>query len=96
MAGIALVFAIGLTVFLLPLFEQVSGKTLPVSLEQHAGLFAGFILLAVLTGLLAGLYPAFYLSSFKPIKVLKGKFTDSLSVVSIRKAMVVFPVCYLQ
>ncbi len=90
MAGIALVFAIMLTVFLLPLFEQVSGKTLPISLEQHTVLFAGFILLAVVTGLLAGSYPAFYLSSFKPIHVLKGKFKNSLAAVSLRKGMVVF------
>jgi putative ABC transport system permease protein len=90
MAGIALVFAIVLTVFLLPLFEQVSGKSLSISLEQHGILFAGFILLAIVTGLLAGSYPAFYLSSFKPIHVLKGKFKNSLAAVSLRKGMVVF------
>jgi putative ABC transport system permease protein len=47
-------------------------------------------LLAIFTGLLAGSYPAFYLSSFKPIQVLKGKFKNSLAAVSLRKGMVVF------
>ncbi len=90
MAGIALCFAVVLTVFLLPLFEKLSGKIILVSLQQHSGLFAAFILLAFFTGLLAGSYPAFYLSSFQPVKVLKGRFTNSLSAISLRKGMVVF------
>ncbi|MBD0289461.1 MAG: ABC transporter permease, partial [Flavisolibacter sp.] len=72
------------------LFESVAGKHLTISLRQHAFLLVAFILLALLTGLLAGVYPAFYLSSFQPIKVLKGKFTNSLAAVSVRKGMVVF------
>jgi putative ABC transport system permease protein len=90
MAFVALVVAVILTILLLPLFEQVSGKTIFITFKQHSFIFAGFILLAIITGLLAGSYPAFYLSSFKPIQVLKGKFTNSLAAVSIRKGMVVF------
>jgi putative ABC transport system permease protein len=90
MAFVALVVAVILTILLLPLFEQVSGKTIFITLKQHSFILAGFILLAIITGLLAGSYPAFYLSSFKPIQVLKGKFTNSLAAVSIRKGMVVF------
>jgi putative ABC transport system permease protein len=90
MAGIALVFALIFTALLLPVFEQVSGKTLIISSTQKVTLGGLFILLALLTGLLAGSYPAFYLSSFKPIKVLKGKFSNSLAAVSLRKGLVVF------
>jgi putative ABC transport system permease protein len=90
MAGIALLFGILLTALLLPLFEKVSGKTISMSLRQYAPLYGAFILLAVVTGLLAGSYPAFYLSAFKPIQVLKGKFKNSLAAVSLRKGMVVF------
>ena len=90
MAGIALVFALIFTFLLLPVFEQVSGKTLIISTEQKIILGSLFLLLALVTGLLAGSYPAFYLSSFRPIKVLKGKFSNSLAAISLRKGLVVF------
>jgi putative ABC transport system permease protein len=90
MACMAFLFAVLFTFLLLPLFERVSGKDLTLSFEHHALLLLGFVVLAFVTGLLAGSYPAFYLSSFKPISVLKGKFSNSLAAVSLRKGMVVF------
>lgn len=90
MTAIALIFAVVLTVLLLPVFEQVSGKTLVISFQQKMKLAVLFIFLALITGLLAGSYPAFYLSSFRPIKVLKGKFSNSLAAISLRKGLVVF------
>jgi putative ABC transport system permease protein len=90
MALIALLFALVLTYLLLPLFGQVAGKAIHLSMGVHLMLLGGFIILALATGLLAGSYPAFYLSSFKPIGVLKGKFTNSLAAVSLRKGLVVF------
>ena len=90
MAGIAFVLALVFSFLLLPVFEQVSGKTLLISFEQKIILGGLFFLLALITGLLAGSYPAFYLSSFRPIKVLKGKFSNSLAAISLRKGLVVF------
>jgi len=90
MAGIALILALVFSFLLLPVFEQVSGKTLIISFEQKIILGGSFFLLALITGLLAGSYPAFYLSSFRPIKVLKGKFSNSLAAISLRKGLVVF------
>ena len=90
MAGIALVFAGVFSFLLLPVFETVAGKTLIISFQQKINLSILFFLLAIITGLLAGSYPAFYLSSFKPIKVLKGKFSNSLAAISLRKGLVVF------
>ncbi len=90
MSFIALVLAGVITLLTLPLFEELSGKSLTITTEQKITLAAVFILLTLLTGLIAGSYPAFYLSSFQPIKVLKGKFSNSLAAVSLRKGLVVF------
>jgi putative ABC transport system permease protein len=87
---IALVFAIVFTSLLLPGFSFVSGRDLNFSFAAHWPLMVGFVALALLTGLLAGSYPAFYLSSFLPVKVLKGRFTNSLAAVALRKGLVVF------
>ena len=89
MAMIAFVFALVITQLLLPLFAQVAAKNLSFSPRENSFLLAGFFVLAVITGLMSGSYPAFYLSSFKPVKVLKGKFQNSFAAVSLRKALVV-------
>lgn len=90
MAIVALLFAAVITWFLLPLFMQVAGREISIQFSAYYPLLAGFIVLTIITGLLAGIYPAFYLSSFKPIKVLKGKFSNSLAAASLRRGMVVF------
>lgn len=90
MALVALMFAVGIKQLLLPLFAQVSGKHFSMSSAQQVLLYAAFLALALITGLLAGSYPAFYLSSFQPVKVLKGKLSNSLAAVSLRKSLVVF------
>lgn len=90
MAMIAFAFALLITRLLIPLFSQVADKQFNFTFAQQALLFTGFFVLAVITGLLAGSYPAFYLSSFKPVKVLKGRFTNSLAAVSLRKGLVIF------
>ena len=90
MSLIAFVFAIAFTQLLVPLFATVSGKEFSYSVQQNAFLFVGFFLLALITGLIAGSYPAFYLSSFAPVKVLKGRVSNSLAAVSLRKTLVVF------
>lgn len=90
MSMIAFVFAALFAYLLLPLFSKVSGKGIAFSFQQHGVLVLGFFALAVITGLFAGTYPAFYLSSFQPVKVLKGKVSNSLTAISLRKALVVF------
>jgi putative ABC transport system permease protein len=90
MSMIAFVFGLGLAKLLLPLFSRLSAKEIIFSFQQHGVLLAGFLALALLTGLLAGSYPAYYLSAFQPVKVLKGKITNSLAANSLRKALVVF------
>ncbi len=89
-SSIAFVLALAMTKVLLPVFEQVSGKHLVFSLAQSLSLIGAFLGISLFTGLVAGSYPAFYLSSFKPIVVLKGRLPNVWSAVSIRKGLVVF------
>jgi putative ABC transport system permease protein len=89
-AIISFLVALGLTKLLLPIFSAVSATELSFTFSEHYQLLLGFVALSVLSGLLAGSYPAFYLSAFKPISVLKGKFANSLSAITFRKALVVF------
>ncbi len=88
MSGLALVLAFLLIQVSLPVFNQLTDKEL--SLLQIPNLYGWLIVLTLSTGLLSGLYPAFYLSSFKPVTVLKGKMMSTLSAVSIRKGLVIF------
>src|SRR6266487_5940311 len=90
MSIIAFVIALGITELLLPAFSHVSGKNLHLDLVEQWLVIIGFFVLAVSTGLLAGSYPAFYFSSFRPVKVLKGRFKNSLSAIAVRKGLVIF------
>jgi putative ABC transport system permease protein len=84
----SLVIAFGLIIIGLPVFNQISGQTLifVFDLKLIAELFAFGLIVAVA----AGIYPAFFLSSFKPILVLKGKMTSSNKSFSLRGGLVVF------
>jgi len=90
MSFIALLLAFAITLLSLHLFSYISGTELLLNLSTQWPLILGFIGIAIITGVLAGSYPAFYLSSFVPVKVLKGKFTNSLAAVTLRKGLVVF------
>ena len=90
MSILAFMLAWAVTLLLLPAFGELTGRQLSLGLPEHLPLLAGFLGLAIFAGLLAGVYPAFYLSSFQPAKVLKGRFSNSLTAVSLRKGLVVF------
>lgn len=72
----------------LPVFNTLSGKNLTpgFSLERLAGIVA----LGIGVSVLAGMYPAFFLSSFKPIATLKGKLSASTNTYGLRSGLVVF------
>ena len=90
-AFIAFLFSCLLAFLLLPLFSSISGKTLRFLNDSgDLGLFAGFVVLTLLTGLVAGSYPAFYLSSFAPVRVLKGTLLNRFGAATLRKTLVVF------
>ena len=89
MSFLAVLLALGLLYVLMPFYNELVEKQLSVNLFNplHVGSLLGIGLLA---GLIAGSYPAFYLSSFNPIKVLKGiKVKSSAGVIFIRKGLVI-------
>jgi putative ABC transport system permease protein len=87
---VAVVLAVVLCYFLLPAFNMLSGKELSMINLLDAKFILGVGLILLIVGLLAGSYPAFYLTSFSPVEVLKGKVTSGLKSKSIRSTLVVF------
>jgi putative ABC transport system permease protein len=85
---IAIAISFVLIELLLPVFNSISGKNLQFVFNLN--ILASFIGLGLLVSIIAGLYPAFYLSSLKPIAVLKGKFTDNIKSFGLRSSLVVF------
>lgn len=74
---------------LLPVFNNVSGKIISDSIfEQPIYLLLVFFI-ALITGLLSGIYPAFFLSGFQPIASLKGRFISGLKGLALRRVLVV-------
>ena len=87
---ISMILAFILIVLLIPAFNTISGKTLTASYFLQPTwilLLAAFVLI---TGFVAGLYPAFVLSSFNPIMVLKGKFKSNKYGLALRNGLVIF------
>src|SRR5436853_3889073 len=82
--------AIILSALLLPLFNQLAGKEMSVGTLFSTWLFPVMIALVFVVGLVAGSYPAFYLSYFLPIQVLKGKVAKGFKNSWLRSGLVVF------
>ncbi|GAA0546494.1 ABC transporter permease [Chitinophaga japonensis] len=73
----------------LPLFNDITGKRMELPFSQP-GFWLQLTLLGLLTGCMAGSYPAFFLSSFQPVKVLKGVLQSGKETARFRKGLVVF------
>ncbi|HEX2628327.1 MAG TPA: FtsX-like permease family protein, partial [Chitinophagaceae bacterium] len=73
---------------LLPFFNQLAGKQMTIPWGNPLFWIAG-IVFTLITGFLAGSYPAFYFSSFRPVRVLKGTFKTGRGAAIPRKALVV-------
>jgi putative ABC transport system permease protein len=86
---IAFSVAIFIVISVLPLFNQLSNKALSFSYLLDARLVAGYILLFLLTGLLAGFYPAIVLSSYHPVQTLYSRF-QLAGKSYLQKSLVVF------
>ena len=88
-AFIAMVLAGLLTVVLLPYLNYLTGKEITHPFFGEMYLWVEVLLVTILLGLLAGIYPSFFLSSFRPIKILKGNLSLGMKGVSVRNALVV-------
>jgi len=88
---IALILAIVIARLLLPYFNQLTGgKTIQINILFQPSMLISLTLLIVAVGLLAGSYPAFFLSVFQPIDVLKGNLATGFKKSLLRNALVVF------
>jgi putative ABC transport system permease protein len=75
---------------LLEPFNAIAGKELTIGLLGQWPVLAGLAALILLIGVVAGSYPAFYLTSFQPINVLKGKLVGNNRSTSLQSALVIF------
>ncbi|MGB5818186.1 MAG: ABC transporter permease [Saonia sp.] len=85
---LSLIIAMILVIILIPVFNFITGKALGYNFTFDDILIV--FLAALLTGLLSGSYPAFYLSGFSPLATLKGKFQSKWGELFVRKGLVVF------
>jgi putative ABC transport system permease protein len=90
MAFFALIAALLLLELLLPFFNTLSGKHLTSPWRDNPMLLLGFLALALVTGILSGSYPALFLSSFQPIRILKGTMRSTAANPFFRKSLVIF------
>jgi putative ABC transport system permease protein len=88
MAFLSLAFALILVELFLPQFNLITGKQL--GLSASPSFILSVLGITLLTGLIAGSYPALYLSGFNPAAVLKGKLNTSVGELFARKGLVIF------
>jgi putative ABC transport system permease protein len=86
----AVVLALAVCYYLLPFFNLLSGKGLGMQLFATPLFIGGLVALIIFVGLIAGSYPAFYLTSFNAVEVLKGKVRAGIKSKGVRSFLVVF------
>jgi len=88
-SGFSFLLAVGLAALLLPFFNRLAGTSMHFPWTAW-WLAPGIIVASTFIGLIAGLYPAFYLSAFRPIQVLKGNISRGARHSGLRSGLVVF------
>jgi putative ABC transport system permease protein len=87
-AVLSFLISIVLVMLLLPLFNDLSGKSLSLEISEMPEIYLMGLGISLVVGLLSGLYPAFYLSGFNPVIVLKGLVSGGKGGQSFRKVLV--------
>ncbi len=89
-SAVALVGAVAVSYLMLPSFNLLAGKQLTLSVLTSGPVLVAMVALLIIVGFLAGSYPAFYMTSFSAVEVLKGKVRAGLKSKGIRSSLVVF------
>ncbi|WP_333821480.1 ABC transporter permease [Ohtaekwangia sp.] len=87
---VSMLLALLIIALVLNPFNTLSGKTLTLLQFANPMVIAAILVFAVVVGLIAGSYPAFYLTAFKPVEVLKGKIRSGFKNSKLRNSLVVF------
>ena len=90
LSAIGVLIALPLLALALPYLNMVTQADVTLDLITDYRLWLMIVALIVVTGFVAGSYPAFYLSAFNSIKVMKGNFSNQISAAGIRRSLVVF------
>lgn len=88
--GMALILALAILMIAIPTFNELSGQQISYTFFLEGSFWLGLIGLFVIGVFLSGAYPAFVLSSFRPVEVLKGKMISTKQGALLRKSLVVF------
>jgi putative ABC transport system permease protein len=89
MAFLSLIIAVVLVELFLPVFATLSGKILILDFSSHIHIVMAIMLMTLLTGFLSGTYPALFLSSLKPVRILKGTLKTEGRGLLFRRILVV-------
>lgn len=85
----AVLLSIVIAALTLPIFNEVSGKDISLNFIENPIMIPVLLSLVLIVGILSGIYPAFFLASFKPISVLSGKMKEKISGKTFRGVLVV-------
>jgi putative ABC transport system permease protein len=86
----AMILAVIIVIFTLPLFNELSSKSLEVAHILNVEMLIYFSIFGIFISLISGIYPAFFLSSFEPLTALKSKFTSTGKTKYLRSGLVIF------
>ncbi|MEY4540832.1 MAG: hypothetical protein RLZZ306_2589, partial [Bacteroidota bacterium] len=89
-ALIAIFLALPIVQLLLPFLNSITDGNVSIDITKNFDIILLTAIIALITGLLAGIYPALYLSNFKPVSVLKGVFKLNPTSILLRKGLVIF------
>jgi len=90
LAFLALVIAVVSVYLFLPVFNEIAEKELSLNFINNSEIVTGLFLIALFTGVISGTYPALYLSSFRPVQVLKNTVLKGSGRHTFRKVLIIF------